>query len=332
MSGRKSYIIAEAGVNHNGSLAEAKKLIEAAAKTGADAVKFQTFTVEKNYNKKSTDPKKLEWAKSLEITNEELFEIIDYCKEQKITFLSTPFDVPSAELLYEKGMSAYKIASPELCNFRLLRSVAEKGLPLYLSVGMATPEEIELALNIVNESWKEGKADITLLYCVSLYPAPYDCHDMRMIPHLKEKYGVSAGFSDHSLGIELSVASAALGATVIEKHFKLSPDHDCPDAPVSLDPVEFEKMVTSIRNVEASIGMGDFKLSAEEEKSRDLLRKGLYATVDLVEGAVITEDDIVFEKPAGGIGIENFFQLVGSKLENGIQSGEIFTKEHIGKK
>ncbi len=332
MSGKKSYIIAEAGVNHNGNLIEAKKLIEAAAKTGADAVKFQTFKVDKNYNKKSTDTKKLKWAKSLEITNEELFKIIDYCKEQKITFLSTPFDVTSAELLYEKGISAYKIASPELCNFKLLRSVAEKSLPIYLSVGMANPEEIELSLNVINEFWKEGKADITLLYCVSLYPAPYHCHDMRMIPYLKEKYGFSSGFSDHSLGIELSLASAALGATVIEKHIKLSPDHDCPDAHVSIPPNEFEKMVNSIRNIEASISMGDFKLSVEEEKSRNTLRKGLYAKVDLLEGDIITEDDIVFEKPAGGIGIENYFQLVGSKLVNRIQSGDIYTKEHLEKK
>ncbi|PCI27243.1 MAG: N-acetylneuraminate synthase [SAR324 cluster bacterium] len=327
----KSYIIAEAGVNHNGNLDEAKKLIKAAAKTGADAVKFQTFIVEKNYNKKSTDQEKLKWAQNLEITSEELFEIIDCCKKYNITFLSTPFDIPSAELLYERGMSLYKIASSELCNFRLLRCVAEKGLPIYLSVGMATSDEIKLALQVINESWKgKGTADVTLLYCVSLYPAPYDCHDLRQIAHIRDTYGVPSGFSDHSLGIELPIASAALGAVVIEKHFKLSPDHDCPDAPVSLDPAEFKKMVQAIRNVESAIGIGEFKLSKAEEKSRDLLRKGLYATTGLAKSSIITEEDIIFEKPAGGIGIENYFNLVGQKLVKDIQSGEIFTHEHIG--
>lgn len=328
------YIIAEAGVNHNGNIKEARRFIREAVLAGADAIKFQTFSVEENYNLKLTSANKLKWARDLELPQNYFKELAKLCREAKIDFLSTPFDLSSAKLLNRLGMKAFKIASSELCNFPLLKYVASQGKPIFLSVGMALAEEIQLAIKTIHHSWPKGKMPVKLclLHCVSVYPAPYALTNLKKITTIQKQFSVSVGFSDHSLGIEVPIASVALGVSVIEKHFKLSSDARCPDAEISLDPIEFKRMVEAIRHVESSLGSGDMELSSQERLARHSLRKGLSAARPIKKGEVLRQEDIVLRKPAGTIGLEKYFQVLGNRMAIDIQEGQLFTVQHLQKK
>ena len=331
-SSDRAYIIAEAGVNHNGEYSEAIKLVDAAKFAGADAVKFQTFDFNSNYSSKHTSNEKKQWVNNLSLSKQEFKNLFGYCKSLGIEFLSTPFDIRSASFLNELGVNIFKISSSELCNIKLLKYLSNIGNPIFLSTGLSHPEEIELAFNILKKNWNNNYLQfneaIIFLYCVSIYPAPFECFDMMVIPELKNKFNIKVGFSDHSLGIELPIASVALGAKVLEKHIKLSDEHNCPDSIVSLNPSQFKIMVESIRNVEISILKKKKTISDLEEKNRNVLRKGMYWNKDLKKGTKIMEQDIEFKKPCLGVGIEYFSKITGQILKNNVFKGNpIFTEE-----
>jgi N,N'-diacetyllegionaminate synthase len=324
----KVVVIAEVGVNHNGSVTQAKRLIDLAAGAGADIVKFQTYEAESNYSVLGTDKSRYQWARSLQFDHDVVGELMAYCAVAGIGFLSSPFDIGSVDLLFDKGLRVFKVASSELCNFPLLRHVVKKANAIYLSVGMATASEMDLAMRVIREH-SASSQELTLLYCVSRYPAMPDDHNLGMINALSNRYDVSVGFSDHSQGIELAIAAVALGATVIEKHIKLSPDHECPDAVVSLSPKEFGDLVRGIRKVEKAVVGENFALATREGQSRNLYRKGLYSIRSLRKGQKVTEQDIAFLKPGGGIGIQNYFRLIGNSMKKNIDAGELFSDQHV---
>ena len=331
-SNHRTYIIAEAGVNHNGKFSEAIKLVDAAKFAGADAVKFQTFDLDLNYSLKNTSNEKKEWVNNLTLSKKEFAKLFEYCKNSDIEFLSTPFDIKSASFLNELGVKIFKISSSELCNIKLLKFLSNIGKPIFLSTGLSYPEEIELAFNILKENWNNNNfqfnQSIVFLYCVSIYPAPFECFDMMVIPELKTKFGLQVGFSDHSLGIELPIASIALGAKVIEKHIKISDEGYCPDSNVSLNPTQFKMMVDSIRNVEMSLLKKKNSISEEENKNRNVLRKGMYWNKDLKKGTKIMEQDIEFKKPCLSLGIEYFSKITGKILKENVAKGNpVFIKE-----
>ena len=225
----RTFIIAEAGVNHNGKYEEAIKLVDAALFAGADAVKFQTFNLNSNYSLNDISHKKKSWVNDLSLSKDEFIQLFDYCNSKNIIFLSTPFDVESATFLKKIGLKQFKISSSELFNIKLLKYIAKQGRPILLSTGLSYEDEIDFAYNTLKNNWYEKyfqfEKALKLLYCVSIYPAPYECFDMNAIPHLSDKYNVDIGFSDHSLGIELPIASVALGSKILEKHIKLSEFH-----------------------------------------------------------------------------------------------------------
>jgi N,N'-diacetyllegionaminate synthase len=323
---KRTFIIAEAGVNHNGKFEEAIKLVDAALFAGADAVKFQTFNLNSNYSLNDISDKQKNWVNNLSLSSKEFVQLFDYCNSKNIVFLSTPFDIESAEFLIKIGLKQFKISSSELCNIKLLKYISQQGRPIFLSTGLSYGDEIEFAYNTLKNNWNEKflkfEKALKLLYCVSIYPAPYECFDMNEINYLRDKYKVDIGFSDHSLGIELPIASVALGSRIIEKHIKLSESYSCPDANVSLIPDEFKKMVNSIRNVEAALVKNKNGLSNIEINNRNLLRKGLFWNKKLKKGDSISEDDIAFKKPCKGLGIENYNKIIGKKLKIDIKNGD----------
>jgi len=332
----KTFIIAEAGVNHNGDVNLAEKLIDKAKMVGADAVKFQTFLPEENYSPYYVSREHIIRAMALALNRRDFERIFRHCARRKIMFISTPFDLPSVEMLHEIGVSAFKIASTEICNIPLLKSVARKGKPIILSTGMAMKKEIETGLDTIRSNWRGSRianrifpGNICLLYCVSLYPAPYDKVDLRKIVRMADIFNVAVGFSDHSLGIELAVAAAALGAAVIEKHIKLSKDFKCPDGNISLCPEDFKEMVDAIRRVNRALGNGDLILASEEMAARKKLRKGLIASRDMKKGYVLKEEDIILQKPMGDFGPERYFDLIERTLKKDIGMGELFTASHF---
>ena len=331
-SSNKVYIIAEAGVNHNGKLSEAIKLVDAAKYAGANAVKFQTFDLNSNYSLENTSNKKKKWVKDLSLSKNEFEQLFEYCKSLDIEFMSTPFDIKSASFINELGVKIFKISSSELCNIKLLKYLSNIGKPIFLSTGLSQPEEIELAFKILKENWNNNYLQfnkaLVFLYCVSIYPAPFDCFDMMVIPELKKKFNIEIGFSDHSLGIELPIASVALGAKVLEKHIKISDEDYCPDSNVSLNPNQFKLMVESIRNVEMSLLKKKNSISELEKKNRNILRKGMYWSKDLKKGKEVMEQDIEFKKPCLSLGIEYFPAITGKILQKNVFAGDpVFIEE-----
>ncbi len=304
---KKTLVIAEIGVNHNGDVDVAKEMIEKAAWAGADAVKFQTFNVELNYNTEKTSDSKLNWAKNLSLAENDFVSLKYHAEMHDLIFLSTPFDLKSAFFLNELDVTMFKIASSSLFEIPLLKKLSEFKKPVLLSTGMATEDEIHQAIKVLYP------CEITLLYCVSLYPTPYHLIDLNMLQKLENNFKLKVGLSDHSIGIEVPIASIPLNVTVIEKHFKLE-NQECPDKIVSLDPSNFKRMVNSIRNVEKTLGSGEFYISNEEKEARANLRKGIYYTNNKVKNEILTEDDITLKKPAGELGIENYYKIIGKKM------------------
>jgi len=262
----KIFIIAEAGVNHNGNVLLAKRLIDVAAKSGADAVKFQTFKTEQNisrhapkaeYQLKATNSSEnqFEMIKKLELGIEEHRELNLYCRNKKIMFLSTPFDFTSVDLLNSLNMEIFKIASSEITNLPLLRYIGKLKKRIILSTGMADLDEIGNALEIILEEGTNLK-NLTVLHCNSEYPTPIEDVDLNAMITIKNKYNVNIGYSDHTVGIEIPIAAAAMGATIIEKHFTIDKNMEGPDQNASLEPKELNEMVKSIRNIEMALGEG----------------------------------------------------------------------------
>lgn len=304
------FIIAEAGVNHNGDVALAKKLIDAAIEAGADAVKFQTFkaknivtpTAEKaDYQKHTTGAgeSQYEMIKKLELSETDFRDLSDYAKEAGIIFLSTPFDEESVDLLDHIGIPAFKVPSGEITNFPLLKKVAQKSKPIILSTGMATLGEVEEALNYLK---KHGAEEIVLLHCTTSYPAPVMSVNLRAMETLRCAFQVPVGYSDHTEGITIPIAAAAMGACVIEKHFTLDRTLPGPDHQASLEPQELAAMVKAVRDVELARGNGIKGPTEEEEAIKRVARRSIVAKRDIHMGDVLTEDDLATKRP--GIGIE----------------------------
>jgi N,N'-diacetyllegionaminate synthase len=315
----KTYIIAEAGVNHNGDINLAKQMILVAKKAGADAIKFQTFKSENlvskyaskaDYQKKTTDQEEtqLMMLKKLELSFRDFIELRDYALKVGICFLSTPFDLDSIEFLSTLGMAFWKIPSGEITNLPYLKKIEQTKLPIILSTGMSTMDEIAEALTI----FKDYKRDnITLLHCNTEYPTPYEDVNLMAMKTLKDTFGVKVGYSDHTPGIEIPVAAVVFGASVIEKHFTLDKTMTGPDHKASLNPEELARMIQSIRNVEKSFGDGIKRPSASEVKNKTAARKSIVAKREIKKGELFTEDNLTAKRPGDGISPMNWTKVLG---------------------
>lgn len=305
-------IIAEAGVNHNGSINRAKELIEAAAEAGVDFVKFQTFKADKivtksaqraEYQDSNTGDKdsQHEMLRKLELSEEMHQELIEYCNSRSIKFLSTGFDLESLEFLNKKNIELFKIPSGEITNLPYLRKIASFQKPVVMSTGMATMEEVREAFNVLlNEGMK--KENITILHCNTEYPTPVEDVNLKAMNTVGRELDVSIGYSDHTLGIEVPIAAVALGATVIEKHFTLDRNLPGPDHRASLEPGELKAMVTAIRNIEkAMAGSGKKEPSSSEIKNRPIARKSIVASQKIKQGERFTEQNLAIKRPGTGI-------------------------------
>ena len=308
---RKTLIIAEAGVNHNGDLELAKQIVKAAANAGADLVKFQTFTAEglaidsapkADYQNQTTDQKQSQFAmlRQLELTAEMHEQLIVYCSKQGIGFFSTGFDLQSVDYLASLGADRFKIPSGEITNLPYLRHVGAFGKPLILSTGMATLGEIEAALDAC-EIAGTPRSRITVLHCNTEYPTPMQDVNLRAMCSIRDAFGVAVGYSDHTLGIEVPIAAVALGATVIEKHFTLDRNLAGPDHKASLEPDEFAAMVRAIRNIEQAMGDGIKRPSPSEAKNKPIARKSLVAARSIKAGERFTPENLTAKRPGTGV-------------------------------
>lgn len=331
------YIIAEAGVNHNGDIGLAKSLIDAAVDAGADAVKFQAFRAEELvspqapkacYQLSSTNSSEsqLEMLKHLEFTAEDYADLCHYCKTQNIVFLATPFDRSSADMLDGLDMAYFKIASGEITNFPLLRHLAKKGKPLFLSTGMSTLKEVGEALEVIAGA---GNPPTTLLHCVTEYPAPVQEVNLKAMITMRESFQVPIGYSDHTLGTEVALAAVVLGAAVIEKHLTLGCEMEGPDHRASLEPAEFKQMVRQIKNVEVAMGDGIKRPAPCEMANRSVARRSLFASVAIPNGAVIGEEMVACKRPGKGISAKFYDEIVGRRVLRNFQSGEMLDWEGI---
>jgi len=318
---KKTFIIAEAGVNHNGKVKLAFDLIEAAKDAGADAVKFQTFkadslvsrkAVKADYQKKTTnsDESQYEMIKRLELSLDDHQKLIEYCKSKDIEFLSSPFDLNSIDLLKELGLVTFKIPSGEITNLPYLRKIAGYNKNVILSTGMSDLGEIEDALDILILGGTE-KEKITVLQCNTEYPTPYEDVNLKVLFTIKNAFNVKVGYSDHTKGIEVPIAAVALGAEVIEKHFTLNRNMEGPDHKASLEPDELKNMIDAIRNIEKAMGDGIKKPSKSEIKNKTIARKSLIAVREIKKGELFSEENIGIKRPGNGISPMRWDEVIG---------------------
>lgn len=331
--GFKTFIIAEAGVNHNGSMALAKKLVDAAIEAECDAVKFQTFKSEKlvtgyakmaQYQKNNigAEDSQFNMLKKLELSYNDFKELKDYCDEKNIIFMSTPFDIESADFLNSIGMEAFKISSGDLTNIPLLEHVASFKKPIILSSGMATLGEIEEAVLCLKN---KGAKDFAVLHCTSNYPAPLESVNLKAMNTIKSSFNIIGGYSDHTKGILIPVASVALGAEIIEKHFTLDKNMEGPDHKASLDPKELKEMVRAIRNVQISMGDGIKTFTESEVSTMKVARKSIVASRDIKKGDKITLSDLDYKRPGDGLKPKYYKDLIGKKAVFDIAKDEQIT-------
>ena len=330
---KKVFIIAEAGVNHNGSLALAKKMIDAAVDAGADSIKFQTFDAERlvsknaakaEYQKKTTSSREsqYEMLRRLQLSRREHYELIAYSKKKGITFLSSPFDEKSANLLEKLGVTRFKIPSGEITNTPFLLHVAKKMKPIILSTGMSTLGNIEEALNII---YSTGNRQVQLLHCVTEYPAPYRDINLRALITMKNAFDIPVGYSDHTMGNEVAIAAVALGAEIIEKHFTLDKNMDGPDHKASLEPDEFKDMVSAIRNIEIAMGDGIKRPAECELKNMAIARKSIVAARSIKKDEKITRAKVVIKRPGHGIQPNDLMKIIGRRAKHDIEVDEVIT-------
>jgi len=333
----KTFIIAEAGVNHNGDKNLAYKLIDIAKESGADAVKFQTFKaariISKNtqmadYQKKNLgkEDSQIEMIKKLELSYKDFEDLKKYCGEKGIIFLSSPFDEESIEFL-DKLVPYYKIPSGEIVNYRYLKLIAEKNRPIIMSTGMANLSDVEKALDTIYSINQD--AEIYLLHCTTNYPAPYEEVNLKAMITLKEAFKLPVGYSDHTLGIEVPIAAVAMGAQIIEKHFTLDRNLPGPDHKASLEPNELKAMVNAIRNIEKALGNGIKKPNKSEKEIEKVVRKKLVATRDIKSGETISEKDIAIKRSNIGLSPDFLEVIIGKKIIKDIKEDEGFTWEHF---
>ena len=317
----RTLIIAEAGVNHNGDLELAKQLIDAAAKAGADMVKFQTFNADRqvtsaamkaDYQSKTTDSteNQQDMLRRLELTTEMHRELITHCEQRDVGFFSTAFDVESVDLLAGFGQDIFKIPSGEITNLPYLRHVGQFGKSIILSTGMATLGDIEDVIDVLEQAGTP-RALITVLHCTTEYPAPMVEVNLRAMQSIQRAFGVDVGYSDHTPGIEVAIAAVAMGATVIEKHFTLDCNLPGPDHKASLEPKELTAMVAAIRNVEIALGDGIKRLTPSEIKNKPIARKSLVASGPIKTGEVFSARNITAKRPGSGITPMRWDEVMG---------------------
>lgn len=334
---KKTYIIAEAGVNHNGSLEIAIRLVDSAKFCGADAIKFQTFKTERlvtrsaekaEYQKRtgSEGDSQFEMLKKLELGEDDFRVLINHCNQIGIEFLSSPFDEESADLLDSLGMATFKIPSGEITNHPFLMHVARKKKPVIISTGMSTLGEVEEAVGIFNTC---EPTHVTLLHCVTEYPAPYGEINLNAMHTLREAFKLDVGYSDHTSGIEIPLAAVALGATVIEKHFTLDNAMEGPDHKASLNPDDFRQMVRLIRNVEKAIGDGIKRPAPCELKNIDIARKSIVAAETIKEGEIISQHKLTIKRPGYGIQPKDMNKLVGLQANRMIEKDEVIKWHYL---
>ncbi len=333
----KTLIIAEAGVNHNGSFELAKKLVDKAVEAGADIVKFQTCKAENvisryadkaEYQKATTGEAdtQLDMVRKLMLTYEEYGKLKEYCDEKGIGFLSTAFDLPSVDYLHSIGMKLWKIPSGEITNLPLLIKIAELHEPIIMSTGMSELYEVDNAVRVLK---KHGASDITLLHCTTEYPAPYEDVNLKAMETMKYTFDLPIGYSDHTKGLEIPVAAVARGASVIEKHFTLDRNMEGPDHKASIEPDELKQMVAMIRHVEVAIGDGIKKVSPSEEKNQAIARKSIIAKTAIKAGDVFTEENITTKRPGSGINPMHWFELLGKTAKHDYEEDYLIEEDEL---
>ena len=335
--GQPCFIIAEAGVNHNGSLEMARQLVDAAARAGADAVKFQTFKAEKviapqapkaayQLQTTGTGESQLDMVKRLELSFDAFRELYVYCQDKGIRFMSTPFHEESVDFLDELNVAVFKVPSGEITNLPFLAHVARKGKPMIVSTGMSNLGEVEAAVRTIEET---GNHDLVLLHCVSNYPADPADVNLRAMQTMAAAFGVPIGYSDHTLGIEVALAAVALGACVIEKHFTLDRSLPGPDHRASLVPNELFTLVRAIRTVEMALGHGRKEPAASEANTAAVTRRSLVAARDIRAGTTLTEELIAIKRPGTGLPPATRPYLIGRTARTTIPVGTLLTLEML---
>lgn len=329
-----TLIIAEAGVNHNGSIELAKKLVDEAVSAGVDIIKFQTFKSEKLVSKSARqaeyqqrnigkkDEGQLAMLKKLELSEDDHYDLINYCKERNIQFFSTAFDLESVEFLHKLGLGLWKIPSGEISNYPYLKQIATYGEPVILSTGMCELADIEAALNVLTTNGLD-KDKITILHCNTEYPTPMQDVNLKAMNEIAEKFGVKVGYSDHTKGIEVPIAAVALGASIIEKHFTLDRNMEGPDHKASLEPDELKQMVTAIRNIELAIGNGHKTVSDSERKNIEIARKSLVAACNIKKGDTLTAENVAVKRPGNGINPMRWNEVIGTKAIRDFSEDEL---------
>lgn len=326
-----TIIIAEAGVNHNGSVKLAKQMIEEAARAGADYIKFQTFKPEKlvskyaqkaDYQKKTTgnNESQLQMLEKLALSYDDFVELKRYCEQSGIGFLSTPFDEDSIRFLDSLDMDFWKIPSGEITNYPYLVQIAQTGRDIVLSTGMCEMDEIADAMKVLEES---GAGNISLLHCNTEYPTPYEDVNLLAMKQMRTAFKKQVGYSDHTVGIEVPIAAVALGAEIIEKHFTLDKNMEGPDHKASLEPLELSQMICSIRHIEKSLGDGNKKRTASEQHNIAAARKSIVAKCAISKGDIFTEANLTVKRPGNGISPMRWKELIGTKAQRDYVEDEI---------
>lgn len=339
MKPKKILVIAEAGVNHNGSLTTAKKLIDVASKSGADIVKFQTFKA-KNlltkkapkavYQKKITDKKEsqFEMIKKLELSYNDHIKLINYCKKRKIEFLSTPFDLESIDMLIDLKLKRIKIPSSEINNYIYLKSISRFKGKIIMSSGMSTHKEISQALDILIKSGVK-RSNITILHCNSEYPTPIEDVNLNAMLEIKNKYRTNIGYSDHTIGVEVPIIACSIGASIIEKHFTLDVNMRGPDHQASLDPKGLKEMVSIIKKINIILGSGKKKISNSEKKNIKISRKSIVAITNIKKGEKFSIENISTKRPGSGISPMKFVKLIGKKSKKNYTYDDLISKNEL---
>ncbi|BAM32062.1 N-acetylneuraminate synthase [Helicobacter cinaedi] len=330
----KVLIIAEAGVNHNGNIDIAKKLVDVAAESGADIVKFQTakaenvvsrFAKKAEYQIENTGngaESQLEMIQKLVLDDSAWSILIDYCKQKNIKFLSTPFDLESVDLLHNLGLKIFKIPSGEITNLPYLRKIGKYNKQVILSTGMANLGEIESAIAVLVDSGTK-RENITLLQCNTEYPTPFADVNLKAMKSLKKAFRLPVGYSDHTPGIAIPLAAVGMGAKVIEKHFTLDKNMEGPDHKASLEPCELKAMVQGIREIELALGDGIKQTSASEAKNKPIARKSIVANCAIKKGEILSESNLYTKRPAGGISPMEWDKVIGTKAVRDFEPDEM---------
>lgn len=326
-------VIAEAGVNHNGSQQIAKQLVDKAVEAGADIIKFQTFKSERLVSKAAKqaeyqqrnigkkDGGQLAMLKNLELSVENHYELIQYCKERNIRFWSTAFDMESVEFLHSLDMGLWKIPSGEITNYPYIKKIASYHEPVILSTGMCELSDIEAALAVLIDGGV-NKEDVTILHCNTEYPTPYRDVNLKAMLEIGKEFKVNIGYSDHTKGIEVPIAAVALGATVIEKHFTLDRNMEGPDHKASLEPNELKAMVSAVRNIEQALGTGHKTISESERKNIEIARKSIVAACPIKKGDMLSEANLTVKRPGTGINPMRWNEVVGTAAKKDFEEEE----------